>query len=84
LRRSDAAIGGGSFAGEGVRSFAVVLTAPDDRTARRLHERLRAGEPAILTRLGEGALHIDLRAVAESELSTLLDRLLAALGGGER
>ena len=82
VRRSEAAIGGGSFAGEGVPSVALVLNAPSDRAARSLHERLRHGVPAVLARLSSGALQIDFRTIRESELPQLKDRLHESCAAG--
>jgi L-seryl-tRNA(Ser) seleniumtransferase len=84
VRRSSAAIGGGSFAGEEVPSVALVLRGPSGREAAWLARSLRRGAPAVLTRVAEDAVHLDLRSLAESELPAVGDAIRRAFDeGGE-
>lgn len=72
VRDSRATIGGGSLPGEDIASVALVAPGP----ATKLAAQLRAGEPALLGRVRDGQLWIDLRSLAlEPD-----DDLLAALG----
>lgn len=64
--RANASVGGGSFAVAEVSSWMVVLTAPRPQL-EAYHRLLRTGEPALLARLSQEGLGIDLRAVAPQE-----------------
>jgi hypothetical protein len=44
-----------------------------------LAERLRAGTPTIIGRIEEGALLLDVRSVADSELEALARAVVAAI-----
>jgi L-seryl-tRNA(Ser) seleniumtransferase len=72
---SDASVGGGAFPGARVPSIALAVT----RDASALEARLRLGDPAVIGRLAEGRLLIDLRTVQPSEDEQLLAALGAAL-----
>jgi len=75
-----ATIGGGSLPGETLPSFGLALGA---RSADRLLAALRAGEPAVLGRIEDGRVLLDLRTVdpsADDELSRALARALASTG----
>jgi L-seryl-tRNA(Ser) seleniumtransferase len=70
--------GGGSLPDEGVPSRAVSLAAPGiavDTLARRL----RAGRPAVVGRLRDGRLLLDVLAVADAELPDLAGAVQGAL-----
>jgi L-seryl-tRNA(Ser) seleniumtransferase len=67
-----ATVGGGSLPGETLPSFGLSLRAgPADRVLARL----RQGQPAVIGRIADGAVLLDLRTVAPSHD----DRLRAAL-----
>src|SRR5690606_30864975 len=66
-------VGGGSLPGEGVASFAVRITPPGG--ADVFAATLRSGDPAVVARIGDGAVLLDLRTVDPS----LDRRLLAAV-----
>ncbi len=70
--------GGGSLPDEGVPSRAVGLAAPGV-TAAELALRLRAGRPAVVGRLRDGRLLLDVLAVADSELADLAEAVREAL-----
>jgi L-seryl-tRNA(Ser) seleniumtransferase len=72
---SDASVGGGAFPGARVPSIALAVT----REAITLEGRLRLGDPAVIGRLAEGRLLLDLRTVLPSEDEQLLSALSAAL-----
>jgi L-seryl-tRNA(Ser) seleniumtransferase len=69
---TQATIGGGSLPGQTLASWALRLhtTAPD-----RLAHALRAGTPAVLPRLDDGAVLLDLRTVLPDEEQLLTHRL---------
>ena len=73
------AVGGGSTPGETLPSFAVAAGSegPD-----RLHAALRTGQPALVGRIAEGRLLLDLRTVLPAE-DILLPELIAAASGVE-
>ncbi len=68
----DSPVGGGSIPGATRPGFALKISGfnPD-----RLAAALRAGSPAVQTRVTDDAVWIDVRTVAEDELGTLLHRL---------
>ena len=68
------AIGGGSMPGETLPSFAVALGTP---TPDHLHGALRRGSPAVVGRIVDGLLLLDLRTVLD-EQDALLPGLIAA------
>lgn len=70
---SEAYAGGGSLPGSKLDSWAIVIR-PVDETANvaQLAQRLRQAEPAVMARIYQGALLLDLRSVLPSD-----DRLLA-------
>jgi L-seryl-tRNA(Ser) seleniumtransferase len=72
---SDASVGGGAFPNARIPSIALAI--PDDSTKNEA--RLRLGEPAVLGRISEGRLLIDMRAVLPSEDDQLAAALRAAL-----
>jgi L-seryl-tRNA(Ser) seleniumtransferase len=67
-----ATVGGGSLPGETLPSFGLSLRAG---SADRVLARLRQGQPAVIGRIADGAVLLDLRTVAPSHD----DRLRAAL-----
>lgn len=74
VRDSEATIGGGSLPGEEIASVAIAVpTRRLDDVARAL----RLGEPAVVGRVQDGALLLDLRSVAPEED----EAVIAALRG---
>ena len=71
--------GGGALPDEGVPSRAVSLATPGI-AADELARRLRAGRPAVVGRLHDGRLLLDVLAVADAELPDLADAVRGALG----
>lgn len=72
-----ATLGGGSLPGEGIASAGVTVRAG---SPARLLARLRAGTPAVIARIQDGAVVLDLRTVApdqDGEVATALRRVLA-------
>jgi L-seryl-tRNA(Ser) seleniumtransferase len=71
-------VGGGSLPGETLPSFGVAVRA---RSADRLLERLRTGEPAVVGRVEGGVVLLDLRTVEperDGELAAAVRAALAA------
>jgi L-seryl-tRNA(Ser) seleniumtransferase len=76
-----ATIGGGSLPGETLPSFGLALAA---RSADRLLAALRAGSPAVLGRIEDGRVVLDLRTVdptADDDLASTLASALRSVGG---
>jgi L-seryl-tRNA(Ser) seleniumtransferase len=85
LRRSDVAcepvdspgtVGAGAFPDAELAGAAVAL----DGDAERWATRLRDGTPAVVGRIHEGRLLLDLRAILERELTDLARAVIAARG----
>lgn len=71
-RRSGATPGGGSYAMREVRSWEVEVAGPQ---VQSLADRLRQGDPAVLTRVAGDAVRLDMRGLAEDEIEPLVHRL---------
>jgi L-seryl-tRNA(Ser) seleniumtransferase len=69
-------VGGGSVPGSTLESYGLKITGGH---ADRLAKLLRAGSPAVQTRVTDDCVLLDLRTVAESELKPLSARLCDAL-----
>jgi L-seryl-tRNA(Ser) seleniumtransferase len=74
-------VGGGALPEAELASWAVALTHPR-LGAERLAAALHRGDPAVIGRIEEGRLLLDLRTVPEERLGSLIERLagLAELG----
>jgi L-seryl-tRNA(Ser) seleniumtransferase len=71
---STASVGGGAFPTADIASRAIVLTTD----AEKLEERLRRGEPAVIGRIADGKLLLDLRSVLPREDGTLVKAIVQA------
>jgi L-seryl-tRNA(Ser) seleniumtransferase len=69
----ESAPGGGAYAGQTLSSWAIAFATPQ---GERVAERLRLGTPAVMPRLNEGCLLVDLRTVLPEDEEPLLLRLL--------
>jgi len=76
--RSVSQVGGGSFP-DGELPTWVVWVAPRSVAVADLAQRLRQGWPAIVGRVGQGRLLLDLRTVLEEEEPVLIEGILDAL-----
>ncbi len=74
---SRATVGGGAFPTASLPSAAVSLAGPDGPEA--LDARLRAGEPAVVGRVRDDRLLLDLRSVPEREDAALIGALARAV-----
>ena len=72
---SDASVGGGAFPNTRIPSVALAFA----RDARALERRLRLGEPAVIGRIADGHLLIDVRTVQPGEDEMLAAAIRAAL-----
>ena len=72
---SVASVGGGAFPNTKIPSVSLAFAA----NATRLEERLRLGEPAVIGRIAEERLLVDLRTIQPDEDSALVDALRTAL-----
>ena len=74
---SDASVGGGAFPSARIPSVAVAVSRSGGGGAADIEQRLRGGDPAIIARVNDDRVLIDLRAVFPEE-----DELvIAALNG---
>ena len=72
---SDASVGGGAFPNTRIPSVALAFA----RDAQALEQRLRLGEPAIIGRIADGRLLLDLRTILPGEHEMLAAALRVAL-----
>jgi L-seryl-tRNA(Ser) seleniumtransferase len=72
VAESSASVGGGAFPTAAIASRAIVLSA----SVQDLEERLRLGEPAVIGRIFEGNLLLDLRSVLPREDDILAEAIL--------
>ena len=79
VQPTEAAIGGGSTPGVTVPSRAVALE-PEDRTAADLAAALRGGRPAVVGRISDGRVLLDLRTVDPARDDALADAVVGASG----
>jgi len=79
LRETRATVGGGSLPGETLPSVALAIPG---RGAVALLDRLRRGDPAVIGRIEDGAVLLDLRSVDPAQDADLARALEAALGVG--
>ena len=81
VQATEAAIGGGSTPGVTVPSRAVALE-PQDRTAADLAAALRGGRPAVVGRVAEGRVLLDLRTVDPAGDDALAKAVVEAAATG--
>jgi L-seryl-tRNA(Ser) seleniumtransferase len=73
--KTASTIGGGSLPGQTLESWAVVV---DGRPAERLLAALRSGDPAVIGRIVDDSVVLDLRTVDPSDDGRLADAIRAA------
>jgi L-seryl-tRNA(Ser) seleniumtransferase len=71
-------VGGGSLPGEQLESVGLVVTGAGAAT---LAARLRAGDPAVVGRIQDGAVLLDLRTILPADDEALARALGRAVGG---
>ncbi len=76
VEASTAYTGGGTLPGEAMASWAVRVAGPEPEA---LSARLRAQTPAVVGRIDDGALVLDMLTVRDGELDALIAALTAAL-----
>ena len=72
---SEAGVGGGAFPNTRIPSVALAFA----RDAQRLEARLRLGEPAVIGRIADGRLLLDVRTIQPHEDETLAAAIRLAL-----
>jgi len=72
---TEASVGGGAFPSVRIPSIALSV----GRDAQQVEQALRRGEPAIVGRVADGCLLLDLRTVRDDEEGALVAALRAAL-----
>ena len=84
LAEGRASVGGGSFANVSLTSFELRLR-PRQVRATELQVRLRRGTPAVLARIRDDFVALDMRCVADDEVDSLAHAVETALAqrGGE-
>ena len=75
-----ATVGGGSLPGETLASYGLALAVQSGATANRLLAALRTGEPAVVGRIEDGRVVLDLRTVDPAADADLACAVAAALG----
>jgi L-seryl-tRNA(Ser) seleniumtransferase len=73
---SSASVGAGAFPSATLPSVALTLAGDAERWAAAL----RAGEPAVVGRVQDGQMLLDLRAVPDDDVSTLVSAVVTARG----
>jgi L-seryl-tRNA(Ser) seleniumtransferase len=74
----SAYVGGGSLPDQSMRTWVVAIT-PDGISDAELARRLRVGEPALLARLRDGSLLLDVRTIFPEQEASVVTALRAAL-----
>jgi len=74
---ATASVGGGSFSDAEVPTRLVLWTGPRDEL-EAVHQYLRTGEPALVGRISQEGLGVDLRTVAPTEYPLVADALRRA------
>ena len=74
---SEASVGGGAFPTARIASIAIAI----DRNVKDVEQGLRLGTPAVVGRIADGTLFLDLRSVPPAEDELLGHALRAALRG---
>jgi len=74
---TESAVGGGTYPGVTIPSWAVALTPRDGPEA--LAKALRSGDPAVVGRTVDDRVHLDVRTVDASEESDLVRRVVEAV-----
>ncbi|HYK94905.1 MAG TPA: L-seryl-tRNA(Sec) selenium transferase, partial [Candidatus Dormibacteraeota bacterium] len=74
--RTESTIGGGSLPGQIIASWAISLAGP---RPQQLLAALRAGDPAVIGRIADDMVLLDLRTVDPSDDHRLVDAIHAAL-----
>ncbi len=72
IQPSHSLVGGGALPERRLDTWAVVL---NDLEAEKLAKALRTGTPAIMGRIQQGAVWLDMRTVAKDQVPLLQDRL---------
>ena len=74
LQRTDSMVGGGALPEQSLPTWSVALT-PGDRSAASLEKAMRRAEHPVLGRIENNIYLLDMRTVADKEISRLADSL---------
>ncbi len=77
---TDGAVGGGTFPGVELPSWAVELRGAGGRDVDALAASLRRGDPPVLGRIVDDALRLDARTVLPGQEADLVRRVVEAMG----
>jgi len=78
----DSSVGGGSFSTAAVASRLVLWTAPK-AALERCHRRLRGGDPALVGRMNQDGLAVDVRTLPDDEFPLVVAAFRRAWAGPE-
>ncbi|WP_209122260.1 L-seryl-tRNA(Sec) selenium transferase [Alkalihalobacillus sp. BA299] len=74
LEEGTSQIGGGTMPGVELKTYLVSITSKS-RSAQQLFNELRRCEPAVVTRIINEKVHIDLRTITEEEINIIIKQL---------
>ncbi|MCB1184774.1 L-seryl-tRNA(Sec) selenium transferase [bacterium] len=75
-------VGGGSFSTTSLESRLVQWTGPKDEL-ERCHQRLRSGDPALVGRMNQDGLAVDVRTLAPAEMDLVVKAFEGAWRSGD-
>ncbi len=78
VKKESSQVGGGALPLQAIPTFVVSLR-PGNLSAASLEERLRKNDPAVIARIKEDEVLLDLRTVSESEERELIEAVRRAL-----
>ncbi len=67
----NSSVGGGTFSTSTIKSQLVLWTGPKEEL-EACHQRLRCGDPALVGRMNQDGLAVDVRTITEDELSLVV------------
>jgi L-seryl-tRNA(Ser) seleniumtransferase len=73
----DSTVGGGSFSNASLETRLLLWEGPKEEL-EACHVRLRQGEPAVITRINQDGLSVDLRTVTREELALVAEAFVQA------
>jgi L-seryl-tRNA(Ser) seleniumtransferase len=79
VSEDSAYVGGGSLPDQAMKTYVVEVTA-NNLSEQELAYRLRMGDPAVIGRLQEGRLLLDVRTIMSGQENVLVAAVTAAVG----
>jgi L-seryl-tRNA(Ser) seleniumtransferase len=83
VAEDSAYVGGGSLPDQAMKTFVVEVTPPDGENEQELAYRLRTGSPAVVGRLQEGKLLLDVRTLLPGQDDLLVSAVRSAVDARE-